>query len=47
MYTPESVLLAAVATVAATLGITLYAMTTKADFTTMANSVTGIYLFDY
>jgi FtsH-binding integral membrane protein len=41
MYTPESVLLAAIATVAATLGVTFYAMTTKSDFTSMGNNVTG------
>lgn len=34
-------LLAGVATLAATLGITFYAMTTKSDFTTIGNSVTG------
>lgn len=41
MYTPESVLLAGIATLGATLGITFYAMTTDKDFTS-ANSVTGI-----
>jgi FtsH-binding integral membrane protein len=43
MYTPDSVLLAGVATLGITLGITYYAMTTKEDFTS-ANSLTGIYL---
>lgn len=32
-YTAESVLMAAVATAGATVGITFYAMTTKKDFT--------------
>lgn len=32
-YDPSSVLLAAVATLSATLGLTYYAMTTKEDFT--------------
>lgn len=41
MYTPESVLLCAAATVAATVGLALYAMTTKSDFTSVGNSVTG------
>ena len=45
IYTPESVLLAAVATVAATLGITFYAMTSKSDFTDFSNSVTGNFSF--
>jgi FtsH-binding integral membrane protein len=34
MYTSESVLLSATATLSATLGLTVYAMTTKEDFTT-------------
>ncbi len=42
-YTPESVLLSAIATVAATLGLVFYAMTTKSDFTSVGNSVTGKY----
>ena len=41
MYTPESVLLCAAATVAATVALALYAMTTKTDFTSVGNSVTG------
>lgn len=41
MFEPQSVLLAAIATVAATLGITFYAITTKSDFTSMGNCVTG------
>lgn len=41
IYTPESVMLAAVATAAATFGITFYAMTTKADFTSWMNSFYG------
>jgi FtsH-binding integral membrane protein len=44
MYTPESVLLSAVATLAATLGVTFYALTTKTDFTSMGNSVTGNFI---
>lgn len=44
-YTPETVFLCALATVAATLGLALYAMTTKSDFTSIGNSVTGIFLF--
>ena len=35
MYTPDSVLLAAAATCAATIGLTYYAMTTKEDMTSM------------
>ncbi len=42
MYEPESVLLAAVATAAATFGITFYAMVTKADFTKWMTSFYGI-----
>ncbi len=38
MYTPESVLLSAVATAAATFGITFYAMVSKSDFTKWMNS---------
>jgi FtsH-binding integral membrane protein len=41
IYTPESVLLCAAATVAATVGLALFAMTTKSDFTSVGNSVTG------
>lgn len=41
IYTPESVFLCAAATVAATLGLAFYAMTTKSDFTSIGNSVTG------
>ena len=41
MYTPQSILLCAVATAAATLGLAFYAMTTKSDFTSIGNSVTG------
>lgn len=44
-YTPETVFLCALATVAATLGLTLYAMTTKSDFTSIGNSVTGKFFF--
>ncbi len=33
LYTPESVLLAASATLAATVGLTYYAMTTREDMT--------------
>ena len=36
IYEPESVLLSAVATLAVTLGLTYYAMTTKEDFTSFA-----------
>ncbi len=38
MYTPESVLLSAVATAAATFGITFYTMVSKSDFTKWMNS---------
>jgi FtsH-binding integral membrane protein len=41
LYTPETVFLCALATVAATLGLALFAMTTKSDFTSIGNSVTG------
>lgn len=41
IYEPESVLLAAVATAAATFGITFYAMTTKQDFTKWMTSFYG------
>jgi FtsH-binding integral membrane protein len=41
IYTPESVFLCATATVVATLGLALFAMTTKSDFTSIGNSVTG------
>lgn len=35
LYTPDSVLLAASATLAATVGLTYFAMTTKEDLTSM------------
>lgn len=41
MYEPASVLLAAVATAAATFGITFYAMTSKSDFTQWMSSFYG------
>lgn len=41
MYTPESVLLSAVATAAATFGITFYAMVSKSDFTKWLSSFYG------
>ena len=41
MYTPESVLLCAAATVAATGALALVAMTTKTDFTSVGSKVTG------
>ena len=41
MYEPASVLLSAVATLAATFGITFYAMTTKSDFTKWLSSFYG------
>ena len=41
MYEPESVLMSAVATAGATLGITFYAMTTKSDFTKKLHSFYG------
>lgn len=44
-YTPQTVFLCALATVAATLGLALYAMTTKSDFTSIGNSVTGKFFF--
>lgn len=47
LYTPETVFLCALATVAATLGLALYAMTTKADFTSIGNSVTGKFWFNF
>lgn len=40
-YTPESVLLAAISTAAATFGITFYALTTKSDFTKFSSSFYG------
>ena len=43
MYTPESVLLSAVATAAATFGITFYALTSKSDFTSYLHSFYGKY----
>lgn len=41
MYTPESVLMSAVATGAATFGITFHALTTKSDYTEHAHSFYG------
>lgn len=41
MYTPESILLSAVATAAATFGITFYAFVTKSDFTKWMSSFYG------
>lgn len=41
MYEPASVLLSAVATAAATFGITFYAMTAKSDFTKWMSSFYG------
>lgn len=41
IYEPESVLMSAVATAGATVGITFYAMTTKSDFTKLAHSFGG------
>lgn len=43
MYTPESVLLAALCTASATFGITFYALTSKSDFTKFTNSFYGTY----
>ena len=45
LYTPDSVLLAAVATLSATIGLTYYAMTTKEDLTSMRFLGKGISLF--
>ena len=44
IYTPESVLLAGVATLAATLGITFYAITSKTDFTNLSHYIYGNFL---
>ena len=44
-YTAESVLLAAVATAGATIGLTLYAMTTKRDFTEFTDYFYGTYFY--
>ena len=41
MYTSDSVLLAATATLAATLALTYYAATTKEDLTQMRGSLKG------
>ena len=41
IYTPESVMQAAVATCAATLGLTFYAMNTKDDFTECSHFMAG------
>ena len=41
IYTPDSVLLAASATLAATLALTYYAATTKEDLTQMRGSLKG------
>ena len=43
MYTPESVLLSAIATLSATLGLTYYAMTTKDDFTSIQSGMKGTF----
>lgn len=45
MYTPESVLLSAVATSAATFGITFFALVTKSDFTKWMSSFYGKIYF--
>ena len=45
-YTPETVLLSAVATCAVTLSLTAYAITTKHDFTSVMSSFTGKYYFN-
>lgn len=41
LYTPESVMMAAVATGAATFGITFHALTTKSDYTQHVQSFYG------
>jgi FtsH-binding integral membrane protein len=41
MYTPESVLLSAVATLSATLGLTYHAMTTEEDYTSYRSGAKG------
>ena len=41
MYTADSVLLAAIATLSATLGLTYHAMTTKNDYTSWSSSAKG------
>lgn len=46
MYTAESVILAAAATAAATLGVTSYALFTKNDFTTFYHSFSGMLNFN-
>jgi FtsH-binding integral membrane protein len=43
-YTPESVLQAAVATCAATIGLTVYAIRTDSDFTTCSHWMMGKYV---
>ena len=43
IYEPESVLMSAVATAAATFGITFHAMTTKSDYTQFMHSFYGIF----
>lgn len=44
-YTPESIVLAAAATMCATLGITLYAFTFKTEFEKVEHQLYGIVLF--
>ena len=44
LYTPESVLMSAVATAAATFGITFHALTTKSDYTEYLHSIYGTFL---
>ena len=46
LYTPESVLLSAVATTAITLGLTFYALTTKNDFSDMTSCFKGNSFLD-
>ena len=41
LYTPESVLNAAIATLGATIGLTLYAIKTKSDFSDMYSKCSG------
>lgn len=41
MYTPASVLLSAVATLSATLGLTYHAMTTSEDYTSFRSAAKG------
>ena len=45
LYTPESVLNAAVATLGATVGLTIYAFKTKSDFSDTYSKCNGIYFF--